>query len=222
MPDLVQTHIDITSEVKTLIEPLRVVFPAQYGKLYLQAAQAQSIELQPDELFDSEMLDEKIIRHIVTLSECADEALAAMDKEDKALLQLAIMKTKQLQNEIHELHKIIYEDTLTKSYNRKWLEDIILDKNRLSIRDSGTLVMIDLNKFKEINDTYGHIVGDKVLFRVAQKLKETNGRVVRYGGDEFIVIFDKAVSALEIKNQIETVLAYANSSHKCNSESHWR
>ena len=57
MPDLVQTHIDITSEVKTLIEPLRVVFPAQYGKLYLQAAQAQSIELQPDELFDSEMLD---------------------------------------------------------------------------------------------------------------------------------------------------------------------
>ena len=213
MLDLVQIHRDITSEVKILIEPLKVVFPAQYGKLYLEAAQAQSIELKADELFDGEMLDDKIIRHIVTLHECADEALEAMDQEDKTLLRLAIKKTQQLQEEIHELHKIIYEDTLTKSYNRKWFQDKVLDENRLSIRDSGTLVMIDLNKFKMINDTYGHIIGDQVLFKVAQKLKETEGRVVRYGGDEFIIIFDKAIVIQDVKNRLESILEYFKKVH---------
>ena len=125
MPDLVQIHRDITHEVKELIEPMTIVFPAQYGKLYLQASQAQSIELKPDELFDSEMLDEKIIRHIVTLHECADEALEAMDKEDKSLLQMAILKTKQLQEEIHELHKLVYEDSLTKNEINTVLDEIL-------------------------------------------------------------------------------------------------
>jgi hypothetical protein len=85
MSDLVQIHKDITHEVKELIEPMAIVFPAQYGKLYMQVSQEQSIELKPEQLFDSEMLDDKIIRHIVTLHECADEALEAMDKEDKRL-----------------------------------------------------------------------------------------------------------------------------------------
>ena len=187
---------------------MAIVFPAQYGKLYMQASQDQSIELKPDELFDSEMLDEKIIRHIVTLHECADEALEAMDTEDKSLLQMAILKTKQLQEEIHELHKLVYEDSLTKSYNRKWLEDNIIDKNKLNIRDSGTLVVVDLNKFKKINDTYGHIVGDKVLFTIAKKLQETKGRVVRYGGDEFIIIFDQTISIEGITKELEIILRY--------------
>ena len=54
--------------------------------------------------------------------------------------------------------------------------------------------MIDLNYFKLVNDTFGHIVGDKVLIYIANKLKLTKESVVRYGGDEFIIIFSKEIS----------------------------
>ncbi|AFV97746.1 MULTISPECIES: GGDEF domain-containing protein [unclassified Sulfuricurvum] len=213
MADLHQEHIEITNQVKQAIHNVPIVFPAQYGKLYYEASQSRDIHLKPDELLTYEMLDEKIVRHIITLSECADHAITAIETEDKSLLTSILEKTKQLQQEIQELQKIVYEDGLTKSYNRKWFDDTILTQDKLSLRDSGTIVMIDLNKFKEINDTYGHLVGDKVLIHVTAKLKESGGRVVRYGGDEFIVVFDAKVSTSDIKAKIENILRYFEKIH---------
>ncbi len=54
---------------------------------------------------------------------------------------------------------------------------------------SGSLFLIDLNYFKYINDTFGHIAGDKVLVYVAKHLQRLESDVVRYGGDEFIILF---------------------------------
>ena len=213
MADLHQEHIEITNQVKQAIHNVPIVFPAQYGKLYYEASQSRDIHLKPDELLTYEMLDEKIVRNIITLSECADHAITAIETEDKSLLTSILEKTKQLQQEIQELQKIVYEDGLTKSYNRKWFDDTILTQDKLSLRDSGTIVMIDLNKFKEINDTYGHLVGDKVLIHVTAKLKESGGRVVRYGGDEFIVVFDAKVSTSAIKAKIENILRYFEKIH---------
>ncbi|MEA3331818.1 MAG: GGDEF domain-containing protein [Campylobacterota bacterium] len=50
------------------------------------------------------------------------------------------------------------------------------------------------NHFKQVNDTYGHIVGDKVLLFIANQLKTMREHVVRYGGDEFIIIFSKNIT----------------------------
>ena len=213
MADLHQEHIEITNHVKQTINAMPIVFPAQYGKLYYEASLSRDIELKPDELLTYEMLDEKIVRHIITLSDCADHAITAIETENKALLASVLTETKKLQHEIQELQKIVYEDGLTKSYNRKWFDDTILDHDKISIRDSGTIVMVDLNKFKEINDTYGHIVGDKVLIHITVKLKESGGRVVRYGGDEFLVIFDAKVSSIEITEKIENILRYFEKIH---------
>ena len=213
MEDLQQEHIKITEEVKQAIKNLKIVFPAQYGKLYYEASLAHHIELKPNELLTHEMLDEKIVRHIITLSDCADQAIGAIETENKTILAYVLKETKKLQLEIQELQKLVYEDSLTKSYNRKWFDDSVLEHNKLSIRESGTIVMIDLNKFKEINDTYGHIVGDKVLIHVAVKLKESGGRVVRYGGDEFLVIFDIKISSAEIEQKIEKILHYFEKIH---------
>lgn len=213
MKDFYQEHIEITREVKQTIHNMKIVFPAQYGKLYSEVANNRDIELKPDELLTREMLDEKMVRHVITLSDCADRALSAMESENKADLKAVIQETEKLQEEIHELRKIVYEDGLTKSYNRKWFDDTILDHDHLSLRDSGTIVMIDLNKFKEINDTYGHIIGDKVLIHVALKLKESGGRVVRYGGDEFLMIFDKKISSQNIEEKMETILRYFEKIH---------
>lgn len=213
MKNLQQEHIDITNEVKDTIKDINIVFPALYGKLYQEAAHSHDIELQPDELLTREMLDEKIVRHIITLSDCADQAIMAIETENKAILLTVLAETKKLQKEIQELQKIVYEDGLTKSYNRKWFEDTVLDHNNISLRENGTIVLIDLNKFKDINDTYGHIIGDKVLIHLTVKLKETDGRVVRYGGDEFIVVFDSNVNSTQIKEKMEKLLTYFEKIH---------
>lgn len=210
MKDLYKEHIDITNEVKESIQKLKVVFPAEYNRIYSEKAKSHHIELKPDQVISSEMLDEKMVRHLITLSQCTDDAIHAIETEDKHLLSIVLSETKALQAEIHELRKIVYEDGLTKSFNRKWFEDTVCSSDRISIRDSGTLVMVDLNKFKQINDQFGHVVGDKVLIHIAFKLKETGGRVVRYGGDEFIVIFDAKVSINDIRIKMEAILAYCN------------
>jgi len=213
MKNLHEEHIEITAEVKATIDKMKIVFPSLYGKLYSEKARARDIELKPNELLTNEMLDEKIVRHIITLSNCADQAIEAIETQNKIILATVLAETKKLQEEIQELQKFVYEDSLTKSYNRKWFDDTILEQDHLSLRETGTIVMVDLNKFKEINDSFGHIVGDKVLIHVALKLKESGGRVVRYGGDEFIVIFDSKVSTVEIREKLDKLLAYFEKIH---------
>ncbi|HZF71355.1 GGDEF domain-containing protein [Sulfuricurvum sp.] len=213
MKDLQQEHIEITQEVKQAIAYMPVVFPAQYGRIFNEIAKSRDVELTPDELLTREMLDEKMVRHVLELSDCAERAVNAMEEENKNALNTIISETKKLQKEIQELQKIVYEDCLTKSYNRKWLDDKVLDHDQISLRDNGTIVMIDLNKFKEINDTYGHMIGDKVLVHLALKLKESGGRVVRYGGDEFILIFDEVVSIHQIEEKIKKILHYYEKIH---------
>ncbi len=92
------------------------------------------------------------------------------------------------------LAKQIYEDPLTETFNRRaWDKDLqdLAESLKLDSDRIFTLAIVDLDKFKEINDTYGHLVGDAVLKQFARLLKdhfENTGTVYRYGGDEFAVI----------------------------------
>ncbi|MDO9208086.1 MAG: GGDEF domain-containing protein [Sulfuricurvum sp.] len=208
MKDLHQIHRDITDEVKHTIQDIRIVFPAQYGRLYTELAHQYNIELTPEELVTREMLDEKMVRHVISLYEFADQALEAMETNNMIKLQDVIEETKKLKDEIQHLQEIIYEDPLTKSYNRKWLEDTFLSGDKGSFRQNGTLVVADLNRFKAINDTYGHVVGDKVLKHVALKLKESEGEIVRYGGDEFVILFTSSFLPEHIEVAMEKILHY--------------
>lgn len=213
-------HKIITSNVKKKIESLEIVFPSQYGKLYLESARSLSVELTTDELLDPEMLNEKVIQHVIILASCAQRAIEAIENEDKKTLAIVLKETKLLRQKIDELQKLIYEDTLTKCYNRKWFEDTYMDPSTMTLRSSGTMAIIDLNKFKIINDTYGHTIGDKVLVHMATKLKEVGAKVVRYGGDEFLLLFDETVDVSNITNDIdEMILSCSKKSFKVNTES---
>lgn len=199
----------ITDDAKQTIEQIPIVFPVQYGKIYSEIAKQHNVKVHAEDIFPKEMLDEQMTRHIVSLSECSDQALVAMKTNNMLLLQEVIEETQKLRDEIYAFQKIVYEDPLTKSYTRKWFDDTYLTNHeRFHLRGEGTLVLIDLNRFKEINDTYGHLIGDKVLTHVALKLKESGGRVVRYGGDEFLMIFDQSVSLDEVENKMRKILAY--------------
>ena len=188
--DHYQLHVNITDEVKKIVWKDKVVFPATYGKVYAQMAKKHGAELSPSQLLNKEMLDEKVVRHIISLTQYTDDALDAMKSNNQQKLERVIEETKKLRQEIDELQALVYKDTLTNCFNRKWFEDKYLDADKSSLSKGGVLVFIDLNRLKRINDDYGHVVGDKVIRYLALKLQEITPSVVRFGGDEFLLLFE--------------------------------
>lgn len=95
----------------------------------------------------------------------------------------------------YQTDSMISVDPLTKLNNRRVLMYNISRRMRdQAERDGLYLLMIDGDKFKSINDTYGHIEGDKALVRIAEALKRACGdlgrrpTIARFGGDEFVVV----------------------------------
>ncbi|AFK85983.1 MULTISPECIES: sensor domain-containing diguanylate cyclase [Thermoanaerobacterium] len=102
---------------------------------------------------------------------------------------IAIMNAKRY----FEISKKSITDPLTKTYNRRFFDQILHDSiAKSSIEKTPvSLIMLDVDRFKQINDTYGHMVGDTVLREIASRIKScvrNNDIVARYGGEEFSVI----------------------------------
>jgi diguanylate cyclase (GGDEF)-like protein len=101
----------------------------------------------------------------------------------------------QLQASEHTLKEQAYHDHLTGLANRALLTDrfnLAIERSKRS-RVPFAAVMIDLNNFKAINDTYGHAAGDQVLVTVGKRLMETvraSDTVSRLGGDEFVLLIE--------------------------------
>lgn len=108
-----------------------------------------------------------------------------------------------------------YLDRLTGVYNRHYFETYVSALYKAAARDSKkqkiAALMIDIDRFKSINDRYGHVVGDEALIRSARILRASSGKnalVVRYGGDEFLVI-------LRDKSETEVALLVGEIQKNC-------
>ncbi len=119
-------------------------------------------------------------------------------------------KIKELESELDKAYKELLIDSLTKAYNRKALKRDLLEilkkgKNRdLDL----CIAILDLDDFKKINDTFGHLVGDFVLIKFVQIVKSLirkTDKIYRYGGDEFIIIFNRS-TPLNANEIIERIL----------------
>jgi diguanylate cyclase (GGDEF)-like protein len=108
-------------------------------------------------------------------------------------------------------------DPLTGLYNRRFLDGALEAHMALSKREGTPLafIMIDIDRFKDFNDCYGHLPGDECLKRVAQalhsKVQRASDVAARYGGEEFVLVlpntpFDTALSlANEIRQSVEAL-----------------
>ena len=124
-------------------------------------------------------------------------------KKDDAYKQLLMQKNKmieqgendkaRLKKEDTQLREALIKDALTDTYNRRFYSEKIRELFNLAKTQKQvmTVVMVDIDHFKSVNDTYGHQMGDEVLTIVAGILKKftpSNGFCCRYGGEEFSIL----------------------------------
>lgn len=106
----------------------------------------------------------------------------------------------QLERKNRELDRMLTIDPLTLAGNRTAMDEAILRVRNLFDRYQTpvTLIMIDLDHFKQINDTMGHSAGDKVLRRVADQVQgrlRPTDKLFRFGGEEFVIIAENTAPA---------------------------
>ena len=120
--------------------------------------------------------------------------------------------------EIEKLQKLLRDqairDYLTGLFNRRYLDETIEREIARSHRENRQLsvVMMDIDHFKGINDTYGHQAGDMVLIELGQllgKFSRTSDIACRYGGDEFVVVMPNASPGQALKRADEWRDAFA-------------
>lgn len=159
------------------------------------------------------------------------EAISSVKCEDTIDLDLIKEKFSNIQNhmlqevqkaneqitQLKEKVKLLEEssnlDALTKTFNRRALEDYLEKLTRRgSLKRELHLLMLDIDNFKQINDQYGHIAGDKILIFIAQTLKKMlreGDKVFRYGGEEFVIVLNRidAKNCLKIANRILKIIS---------------
>ncbi len=121
--------------------------------------------------------------------ETANKISHALNQQNQALRE-EIRLRKQVQAELEEISRL---DGLTGIFNRRYFFELARREYGSAQRYNHPLsaIMIDLDHFKEVNDTYGHTVGDQVLIEVAQRIQagvRDVDVVARYGGEEFVVM----------------------------------
>ncbi len=152
---------------------------------------------------------EKIVKSLLSDTHSMQTATSHMQAQlDEHKNEINILRA-----QLDQLREEILIDALTGLSNRKGLEQKIekaLSKQKTST-DSCCVLMIDIDHFKNINDTYGHLIGDKVIRFVADTLKKQvrgNDTVTRFGGDEFLVLLpNTSVSgALSVAENIRSAI----------------
>jgi len=122
------------------------------------------------------------------------EVMAKRSERERRVLGELSQKLAELREELQEVREKAALDPLTQLFNRATLDahlDRVADLAFL-LSSSPCILMIDVDHFKKCNDSYGHLVGDEVLRRVADMLVRNFLRredfVARYGGEEFVVV----------------------------------
>lgn len=182
-----------------------IVRRTEFGSLYLSVA-----DISDTRILSPQVMDVKFILFNGFMTVSIFILLGFM---------LKMKKTLYLKNEI--LLEDSQRDGLTGVYNRRFLNQYLLRLWKSNSSSSITVFMMDLDYFKDYNDTYGHLKGDEVLKNVARtisKLIRNEDVLARYGGEEFTLIVEdvQQTRAGEIAENILKAIFNANIPHTSN------
>ena len=154
-----------------------------------------------------------LLNERIELQERTRQELESQVDERTFELQVTL---RELEDKNHELEQLNMEDALTGIKNRRFFDKKLLMEIRRSRREQTPLsiIMLDIDKFKSINDNYGHLTGDQVIRAVSdtikQQLKRPLDEVARYGGEEFVILLPNTDNPGALIIAEQTRLAIAN------------
>lgn len=164
-----------------------------------------------------------LLNNIITLSKTSLESRKRIDSVSNDELGVLTSSLNEIlenyENNVNQLNKekmdyydLSHKDKLTNLFNRHYLDTILAEyENRLEDDFIFGIVLIDIDKFKNINDTYGHQVGDEVL-KVMAEILSLNVRKIdvvgRWGGEEFMCIInvDNKTSLYQIAENLRQII----------------
>ena len=159
----------------------------------------EKINTQMDDLLSPEHLRKVIMSEedlytfeYCTLDRSSYKVMSVIPVEWKGSILSKVMLIAQDIGQKHELEKLANTDALTGLYNERYLSERL--KRNGKLRKKFAMFYLDLDRFKPVNDTYGHDMGDKLLKAVSQRLRKcirNTDYAFRIGGDEFSLIIEE-------------------------------
>ena len=213
---------ELTDATIKEIRKLEIVLPEIYKDIFYTKANEMQIVISDN---DKEMamiyalkkiqnLKDETEKSTSILKENVSNAKVAIANKDNLALEVIENNMIDLEKKISLLQQELYIDELTHLYNRRWLFEKYLQND--TFQENGVFAFIDINDFKRINDTYGHMVGDKVLNLLGKVLRRIdNTFAVRFAGDEFIIL-----SQIHNEEEIEKILHTVNHNLKSTNLKH--
>jgi diguanylate cyclase (GGDEF)-like protein len=174
-----------------MVDLYRVLFTA-HAEIKIDSAAESYVDLQIDPIHDAR---NRFLGRVIILRDISTRINS--EKELRAAHQDLQEKYAEIQLLQDKLREQAIRDPLTELYNRRYMEDTIERELAKAERENNPLsaIILDLDHFKSINDTYGHEAGDAVLKSLAQFLSAEARKtdiICRYGGEEFVVIMPGA------------------------------
>jgi diguanylate cyclase (GGDEF)-like protein len=166
------------------------------SRQYTEQLEAKRIAQQ--EALQNEMISREAQEELLVLQNENQEQLEIRVQERTMELNIALQELADVNRELEQKNTL---DSLTGLYNRRFYDQKIKAEFRRSRRNLTplSLVIIDIDHFKSVNDTYGHLVGDNCLISLAVKIKQCLSRSTdvgcRYGGEEFCLILPETTEA---------------------------
>ncbi len=171
--------------------PLVTVEPGEcVGEMSIIDSRIPSAQVKASEATTLLVIDQDVLWRMVSVSHEIARNLLYIMSERVRYSNLVIADSLEMQR---KYQRFAMTDALTGLHNRGWLDDAFDREVKRSERDnlSLSLIMIDVDNFKNYNDEFGHLAGDQVLISVANAIRSPlrpNDLVARFGGEEFSVL----------------------------------
>lgn len=193
-------------------------------KLFIDSvAYYRQIEHYAKQIRRANDVDEIINILDVVLSETrelnfSDEVFAAREQVQQVEKSVVLLKA-----ELEQLRELVHSDQLTGAFSRHGFDEIFVREAARADRSDAPLcvVSLDLDNFKQINDNYGHQIGDSALIRLVAIAKETlrsKDVVARNGGEEFVILLPNVSlkGGMSVIRRLQDNLAKKNLNHSQN------
>ena len=168
------------------------------------------------------------IKELVEIGESIDAMASQLQNSVQSLENLESFwsrrveeSTRNLRQDNQRLNRLANVDKLTQVYNRYHFDLALQELWQQTLKERGAIsvMMCDVDNFKQYNDTYGHLVGDECLKQVARAIARSVNRhrdiVARYGGEEFVILLPRTHKngAIAVAQKINQAVRELNISH---------